>query len=132
MRHARRRALHDLRERAAPDCEVLPRVWLAGRWIASLQLTGGLPSLRSEQELIGTVGDRISLDRFESIGGESERGFELEHIGLNEVDAEGRLRAVMLFDPADRRARRRALRGAVPRRRAMISRRSSSLDQEDP
>jgi class 3 adenylate cyclase/ketosteroid isomerase-like protein/tetratricopeptide (TPR) repeat protein len=58
-----------------------------------------------ERELIGTAGDRVALERVLWKGGEPGGApVEREHIRLIEVDAEGRVRASIRFDPDDRAA----------------------------
>jgi hypothetical protein len=73
-------------------------------WIASMQFNNSLPGFRYEFELIGTLGDRIVLERMVWTGGPDGDAFETEHIWLFEVDADGQVRAVILFDPDDRAA----------------------------
>jgi hypothetical protein len=60
--------------------------------------------VRRVSELIGTVGDRIALHRMLWTGGPEGGVFELEELRLTEIDANGRLRASLNFDPGDRRA----------------------------
>ena len=59
---------------------------------------------RFVSHLIATAGDRLALDRTVVTRGHAEGGFEIEQLILNEVDADGRLQAVIRFDPDDRRA----------------------------
>lgn len=73
-------------------------------WIASVQFNASLPGLRVETELIGTVGDRIAIERMVWTGGPEGDAFEIPHIRVIEVDADGRLRTSILFDLEDRRA----------------------------
>jgi ketosteroid isomerase-like protein len=54
--------------------------------------------------LRGTVGDRIALHQVAWSGGSDAARFELNKVRITEVDAEGKLRTVILFDPEDRGA----------------------------
>jgi hypothetical protein len=56
------------------------------------------------RELIGTRGDRISIDHVTWTGVPGGSEFEIDLIGLAEVDADGKLRAVIRFDADDRGA----------------------------
>jgi hypothetical protein len=71
-------------------------------WIASLEFMYSLPGFQARFELIGTVGDRLALERMLWTGGPDGDAFEVEHIRLLEVDADGRLRTSILFDADDR------------------------------
>jgi len=73
-------------------------------WIASVQFRAALPGVRARRELIGTVGDRIAIHRLSLTGAPDGAAFEIQDIRLMEVDTDGRLRAVILFDLDDRRA----------------------------
>jgi ketosteroid isomerase-like protein len=57
-----------------------------------------------ERELIGTAGDRVALERVLWKGEPDGAPVEREHLRLTEVDAEGRIRASIRFDPDDRAA----------------------------
>jgi ketosteroid isomerase-like protein len=57
-----------------------------------------------ERELIGTAGERVALERVLWTGEPDEGPVEREHVRLIEVDAEGRMRASIRFDPDDRAA----------------------------
>ncbi len=59
---------------------------------------------RATRERIATRGDRIELVRITWSGPPGANEWELERIVLHEVDAEGRLRAVIRFDAEDRDA----------------------------
>jgi ketosteroid isomerase-like protein len=63
-----------------------------------------MPPGSGKRELIGTAGDRISLERVLWRGEPDGGAAELEHLRLTEVDAEGRIRATIRFDPDDRAA----------------------------
>ncbi len=71
-------------------------------WIESQQFVRAESGARVARELIGTAGDRIALERILCSGGPAGGPVELEHLRLTEVDAEGRLRAVIRFDLDDR------------------------------
>jgi ketosteroid isomerase-like protein len=62
------------------------------------------PRLRLTRELLGTAGDRIALERLVQVGGPDGGEFEIDLIALVEVDAAGRLVAVINWDPDDRPA----------------------------
>ena len=62
------------------------------------------PGFRVESALIGTLGDRIVLDRLRWFGKPDGDAFEFERVRLLEVGADGLLRAVLFFDPEDRLA----------------------------
>src|SRR5262249_3324318 len=85
-------------------------------WIADNQRTASMPNVRLEQQLVGTVGDRLALYRILVTGGgaevsatESRRRsslgpFEIEFLWLAEVDESGRPTAGIMVDVDDRRA----------------------------
>ncbi len=70
-------------------------------WIASMEFTSQ-PGFRVENNIIGTLGDRIVLDRIRWFGKPDGDAFEFERVRLLEVGADGLLRAVLFFDPEDR------------------------------
>jgi ketosteroid isomerase-like protein len=72
-------------------------------WIASMEFTSQ-PGFRTASALIGTLGDRIALDRIRWFGKPGGDAFEFERVRLLEVGADGLLRAVIFFDPEDRLA----------------------------
>jgi ketosteroid isomerase-like protein len=72
-------------------------------WIASMEFTSQ-PGFRTDSALIGTLGDRIALDRIRWFGKPGGDAFEFERVRLLEVGADGLLRAVLFFDPEDRSA----------------------------
>jgi ketosteroid isomerase-like protein len=57
-----------------------------------------------ERDRIATAGDRIALERDLLIGEPGGGPVEIENLRLTEVDADGRIRAVIRFDPDDRAA----------------------------
>jgi len=69
-----------------------------GRWIASQA------SSTSTRTLLATAGDRLALEHFRFVGAPDAPEAEVEVLILREVDAEGRGVAVIVFDPAERRA----------------------------
>jgi hypothetical protein len=73
-------------------------------WISSTQFNWAQPGFQSESELIGTVGDRLALERTTWTGGSEGTGFEnvRVRVRLLEVDATGLCRAVILYDVEDR------------------------------
>jgi ketosteroid isomerase-like protein len=75
-------------------------------WIKSQEVVSSSASgVRVRRDLIGTVGERIAIERVLWTGRGPEGGeFEAEGIMLSELDADGRLRASINFDLDDRRA----------------------------
>ncbi len=60
---------------------------------------------RVERTLLATAGDRLCLQLLRRAGATADiGGFESENLALNELDAEGRVIAIVGFDPDDRRA----------------------------
>jgi ketosteroid isomerase-like protein len=84
-------------------------------WIESLKFYGAT-GLEFTHEVIATVGDRIALERCRWTGESDGVALEVEFLTLAEIDADGRLVALIIFDPEDRRtafdeAQRRFLAG---------------------
>jgi len=73
-------------------------------WLQSNEFVREEPGARVDRKLIGTAGDRIALERIVWSGGPTGSPVEREHLRLTEVDAEGRIRASIRFDPDDRAA----------------------------
>ncbi len=70
---------------------------------------GGLRFLREQgaqhrRELVATAGDRIDVERIVFARGAAGGALELGQLVVTEVAGDGRLRAVVRFDPDDRRA----------------------------
>ncbi len=59
--------------------------------------------LNTRRELLATAGDRLALERFSFSGGADRGVFEGTFLRVTELDADGRLRAVVHFDLDDRR-----------------------------
>jgi ketosteroid isomerase-like protein len=59
---------------------------------------------RVSRTVLATAGDRLALQRIGYTGPPEGPGHEIEHLELTEVDAEGRVAAVIDFDPDDRSA----------------------------
>ncbi len=72
--------------------------------LASLRLIATRPTSRLASTVLATAGDRLALVRSRWSGGEQGSDFEVEHLSVREVDAEGRLIAHVWFDLDDRRA----------------------------
>jgi ketosteroid isomerase-like protein len=70
-------------------------------WIENNRFVAPAPV---ERELIATAGDRVALERVLWRGEPDGAPVEREHLRLTEVDAEGRIRASLRFDPDDRAA----------------------------
>jgi ketosteroid isomerase-like protein len=62
---------------------------------------------RAERRLIGTAGDRICISRMLWSGGPADGRFEIEYLGVTEVDEAGQFAAILLFDVDDARAAQR-------------------------
>jgi ketosteroid isomerase-like protein len=73
-------------------------------FIKNLEVVNSWQVSRRTIEPVATVGDRIALDRLAFAGNRDGSTFEGEFLRLTEIDADGQLRAVMHFDPDDRRA----------------------------
>jgi ketosteroid isomerase-like protein len=73
-------------------------------WIASVRFLVSESGARAEHELLGTIGDRIALHRTAWSGASDATRFELDRLRIFEVDADGKLRALILFDVDDRSA----------------------------
>ena len=73
-------------------------------WIASVMFLVAESAARIEHELLGTVGDRIAIHYIAFRDASDATRFELDRLRITEVDAEGKLRAVILFDLDDRSA----------------------------
>jgi hypothetical protein len=71
-------------------------------WIQNLEVVRSWPGFRTTRELIGTAGDRIALEHLASSGDPEGNAFEGELLRLAEVDANGKARAWILFEPEDR------------------------------
>jgi len=72
-------------------------------FIASGRLIGGAET-RIERTVLATAGDRLMLEHVRWIGADHRVPFEVDNLSITEVDAEGRIVAVVSFDPDDRRA----------------------------
>ncbi|MGH7286719.1 MAG: hypothetical protein ACREI8_01710, partial [Myxococcota bacterium] len=73
-------------------------------YVRNLQVVRSYPNLKNTRELLGTLGDRISVERVVYTGGPEGSAFEGEFLLLTEVDAAGRVRILIHFDPEDRAA----------------------------
>jgi class 3 adenylate cyclase/ketosteroid isomerase-like protein len=71
--------------------------------MASVRLIGEARA-RKERTVLATAGDRLALEHVRWVGAEDRVPFEAEALSLTEVDTEGRIIAVVSFDPDDRRA----------------------------
>ena len=67
--------------------------------------------LRLSRTLLATAGDRLALEHLRWTGTADGGAFEGENLSLTEVDAEGRIVAIISFDADDRRAAGAELRG---------------------
>jgi hypothetical protein len=72
-------------------------------FIASGRLIGRAET-RTERTFLATAGDRLMLEHVRWIGADHRVPFEMDNLSITEVDAEGRIVAVISFDPDDRRA----------------------------
>jgi hypothetical protein len=73
-------------------------------WINSVEYIRAMPRVQLARELIATVGDRIAIERIAWTGGPEGGDIEAEAIRLSEIDADGRLSALISFDVEDRGA----------------------------
>jgi ketosteroid isomerase-like protein len=73
-------------------------------WIASVTFLISESGARAKHELLGTAGDRIALHHTALRGAPDGTRFDLDRLWIVEVDAEGKLRASILFDVDDRSA----------------------------
>lgn len=73
-------------------------------WLDSALFLGSEQRARLEPELLATLGDPIAVYRDEWSGSTEGGSFELGSIRVFEVDDEGKLRALLLFDSDDRGA----------------------------
>ncbi|MCI0347380.1 MAG: hypothetical protein L0221_18360, partial [Chloroflexi bacterium] len=76
--------------------------------IANLRLVAA-SGTRVSRTLLATSGDRLALERIRFTGADETSAFEIENLGLTEVDGDGRVVAAIVFDPDDRRAASREL-----------------------
>ena len=73
-------------------------------FVASVRVMAAHGS-RVQRTLLATAGDRLCLLRLHRTGATADiGGYESESLALNELDAEGRVTAIVGFDPDDRRA----------------------------
>ncbi|RIK95834.1 MAG: hypothetical protein DCC71_22980, partial [Proteobacteria bacterium] len=73
-------------------------------YLRNLEFVRAWPGRRVAAELLASMGERVAVDRVRFFGGASGDAFEGEFLRITEVDARGRLRAVVHFDPDERRA----------------------------
>ncbi len=95
--------LEDRRSHVLVSLEVEP-------WMADMREVFTSPDTRIERRLASTAGEHIAIERCISRGGavESAQGpFEIESLWLFEVDAQGLIVSVVLFEPDDWRAAER-------------------------
>ncbi|MBI1818289.1 MAG: nuclear transport factor 2 family protein [Deltaproteobacteria bacterium] len=71
-------------------------------YLASIRWAG--PNTERASTVLATAGDRLALQRNRFTRTKEVLLFEIETLALTELDAEGRLVAVVLFDPDDRAA----------------------------
>jgi hypothetical protein len=71
-------------------------------YIRNFQVVRSYPNLKTTRELLGTVGERISVARLVYSGGPEGSAFEGEFLLLTEIDAGGQVCTVIHFDPEDR------------------------------
>jgi hypothetical protein len=90
------------RRRGSPSSS--STVWGASAATISTTSSSSTRPARAAHALLGTVGDRIALHHTAWSGARDATRFELDRLRILEVDAEGKLRALILFDPKDRSA----------------------------
>jgi class 3 adenylate cyclase/tetratricopeptide (TPR) repeat protein len=72
--------------------------------IASTREVVSLGVRPPSRTLLGTAGDRLALERVLFISGDAGSEWEVDSLHLVEIDAVGRIIAVVVFDPDDHRA----------------------------
>jgi ketosteroid isomerase-like protein len=77
--------------------------------LESMRLIATRPTIRVTGTVLATAGDRVALHRLRWSGGTPGSEFEVEYLGVVEVDAEGHLTASISFDLDDHRAASREL-----------------------
>ena len=70
-------------------------------YIRNLEVVSAWPGRKVERTVLATPRDEVSLERIHYTGGADGTEFEGEFLRLCEVDAGGRLRAIIHFDPDD-------------------------------
>src|SRR5262249_18791346 len=60
--------------------------------------------VHQKRRLVGTVGDRIAVERIMATSGPPDGRREIEYLSLMEIDESGRIVAAIAFDPDDWRA----------------------------
>ena len=78
-------------------------------YVRNLEVVSAWPDRKVERTVLAAPRDEVSLERIRYAGGADGGEFDGEFLRLCEVDAEGRLHAVIHFDPDDRRAASREL-----------------------
>jgi hypothetical protein len=73
-------------------------------WLRALQFLWAEAGARLDTRPIATAGDRLAVDRALWSEAPDDGPFEMESLRLVEVDAAGKLRALVLFDADDRAA----------------------------
>ena len=72
-------------------------------YVRNLEFVSTWPDLRVAIDCLATAGERLALERVAYTGELEDSSFEGEFLRLTEVDDAGHLRAVVHFDPDDRR-----------------------------
>ena len=70
-------------------------------YIRNLEVVSDWPGRKVRRTVLATPRDEVSLERIHYTGGADGTEFEGEFLRLCEVDARGRLRAIIHFDPDD-------------------------------
>ena len=78
-------------------------------YVRNLEVVSAWPDRRVERTVLAAPRNEVSLERIRYTGGADGGEFDGEFLRLCEVDSEGRLLAVIHFDPDDRRAASREL-----------------------
>jgi len=73
-------------------------------WLSTLRYIVALPGFVSQNTDLATLGDRVALEHMAWTGAPEAGAFEIDKLGIVETDAEGLIRAVVLFDVDDRAA----------------------------
>ncbi len=71
-------------------------------YIRNLEVVRAWPGRETRREPVATAGERLSIDRIFFTADPDGSAFDGEFLRVTEIDAEGRLHAVLHFDPEDR------------------------------
>ena len=96
-------------------------------FVRNLEFVASWPKRTPHVELLATAGERLALDRLRYSGEAGDSAFEGEFLRVVELDAAGKLRAVVYFDADDRRGASLELLDRWVRGAPEIARRTSEV-----